>query len=68
MLGSLNVIWPWKKIIGETKNFQGEIVKIQENILPYFNSVDAWLILMFIAIGIIIIYIIEKAGSRNEAV
>lgn len=60
MLGSLNVIWPWKKIIGQAENAKGEIVKVQENILPYFNSSEAWYIIVFIVIGFVIVYAIDR--------
>lgn len=66
MLGSLNVIWPWKKIIGEMENAKGEIVKVQENILPYFSSSEAWYILVFIIVGFLIVYTIDKFSSTKK--
>ncbi len=73
MIGSLNKIWPWKEALTFRTSRTGEIVPlIQENILPnnYFSvtgeSPQMLTALLFAAIGVLIVIIIEKMANYNR--
>lgn len=54
MLGSLNKVWPWKEIVAETEN----------NVLPHSYL---WEGVGLMAVGFIVVYIIEKVSARKGA-
>ena len=70
MIGSLNKIWPWKETITFRTDRAGDLVPlVQENILPhkYYavtgESPQMLMALLFVAIGILIVIIIEKISN-----
>lgn len=70
MIGSLNKIWPWKETVSFRTNTAGEVVPlIQQNILPteYMSktgeSPQMLTALLFAAIGVLIVIIIEKIAN-----
>lgn len=72
MLGSLNKVWPWKKILQWRSNSKGEQVPfLEENIMPgayeqiyHQPSYLTFAILLF-ASGFLLIYLLEKfVGKR----
>ena len=74
MIGSLNKIWPWKETISTRMNSKGEIVPlIQNNILPdqYLqktgNDPHFLQALLFFAVGILIVVIIEKIAVMMDS-
>ncbi len=67
ILGSLNKIWPWKKVI-ETKTFGEKIIVINEqNVMPFSFEGDAQLTTAIVTamIGFSLIFILERAASKK---
>ncbi|GMN09376.1 DUF368 domain-containing protein [Croceitalea sp. MTPC9] len=67
ILGSLNKIWPWKKVLA-TKAFGEKIVVIDEkNVLPNAFEGDSQLILAIglAIIGFSLIFILERIASKK---
>ena len=67
MLGSLNKVWPWKRVLTTRIDSHGEEVAVLEkSILPqYFegdNQITLAVVLMIA--GFLTIFIIEKAGEK----
>jgi len=60
MLGSLNIIWPWKVIIDTYIDPRGVEKKIQENIFPTEIDQMFFYIIGYIAVGFVVVYLIEK--------
>ncbi len=71
LLGSLNVLWPWKKILETTVNRHGEIIPlVQENISPFvFQATigDAHLLTsIFTAlVGFLIVFGLEIISRKH---
>ena len=67
ILGSLNKIWPWKKVL-ETKTFEDKTVVINEqSISPFAFKSDPQLILAITlaVIGFFLIFILGRATSKK---
>jgi putative membrane protein len=66
ILGSLNKIWPWKKILEVIRIGEKEII-IDENISPFLYDGDNKLTFAIIAalIGFSLIFILEKTASKK---
>ena len=70
MIGSLNKIWPWKRVISWRLNSHNEKVSLAErSILPSSYEGDSQLMLavIFIVIGFITILFLERLGRKKEA-
>ncbi len=69
MIGSLNKLWPWKKVLSWRTNSEGiRVPFIEKSILP--NQFDGdpriiW-VLLFIAIGFLLILILERLAMKKE--
>jgi len=67
ILGSLNKIWPWKKVL-ETKTFGEKTVVVDDmNVLPGAFEGDSKLMLAIILaiLGFSLIFILEKLASKK---
>ncbi len=66
ILGSLNKIWPWKKIL-ETRVIGKKVIVIDENISPFAFEGDPRILYAIIAaiIGFSLIFILEKVASKE---
>lgn len=67
ILGSLNKIWPWKKVI-ETKTFGDKIIVVDDiNVLPGAFEGDSKLMLAIILamLGFSLIFILERSASKK---
>ncbi|MDT7829952.1 DUF368 domain-containing protein [Pricia sp. S334] len=66
ILGSLNKIWPWKRIM-ETKTIGDKEIIIDENVSPFAFEGDNQLIYALIAaiIGFSLIFILERTASKR---
>ncbi|NLB26571.1 MAG: DUF368 domain-containing protein, partial [Bacteroidales bacterium] len=72
MIGSLNKIWPWKKVISTFTDWHGEVKPlVEKNILPWQyekitgeNSMLA-LALIFAIAGFITIFVLERL-TKNQ--
>ena len=64
MLGSLNKVWPWKRVV-ETYTDSHGVIKplIEENILPNQYVVEA--VVLMIA-GFFLVYFLEKLSSKKQ--
>lgn len=69
ILGSLNKIWPWKKVLSYRTNSKGEQVPfLDESISPFSFDGDNQIMFAFglMIIGFITIFILEKLGSKKQ--
>ena len=69
MIGSLNKIWPWKKVLTWRVNSKGLSVPLTEqSILPSNIVGDNQLefALVLIGIGFVVILLLEKFGPENK--
>lgn len=67
ILGSLNKIWPWKKVL-EVKTFGDKIIPINEqNVSPFSFEGDSQLTFAIVAalIGFSLIFILERVASKK---
>ena len=67
IIGSLNKIWPWKKVL-ETKTFGDKtIVVADKNVFPWAFEGDNQLMLAILLaiIGFSLIFMLEKAASKQ---
>lgn len=72
MLGSLNKVWPWKEVVEYRQNRHGETVPfLDHNILPGSysqltgNDAQLGLALLCVAIGVVVVLLIEYVGARK---
>jgi len=71
MIGSLNKIWPWKKILKTRINSEGtEVTLLDKSILPTSYDGDNQLViaLIFIVVGFAAILILEGLGKKKTDV
>ncbi|RED47959.1 DUF368 domain-containing protein [Seonamhaeicola aphaedonensis] len=69
ILGSLNKIWPWKKVLSYRTNSKGEQVPfLEESISPFSLDGDNQILfaLGLMIFGFITIFILEKLGSKTQ--
>jgi len=66
MLGSLNIIWPWKVIIDTYIDPRGVEKKIQENIFPTEIDQMFFYIIVYIIVGFVAVYLIEKFSYTSS--
>lgn len=68
MIGSLNKIWPWKKVLSwRTNSHQERVPLLEESISPFSFEGDnqLGLAIVLLVIGFLTIFILEKLGSRK---
>jgi putative membrane protein len=71
MVGSLNKIWPWKKILKTRVNSEGdEVTLLDQSILPSSYDGDNQIVLaiIFVVVGFATILILEGLGSQKNKV
>lgn len=66
IVGSLNKIWPWKRVL-ETREIGEKIIVIDENVSPFNFEGDNQLIYAMIAaiVGFSLIFILERIASKK---
>ncbi len=70
LLGSLNRVWPWKKVLLARLNSHGEIVPVQvKSVLPSNFSGDSQLLgaIFFMLLGFILLLFIEFSTKEEMA-
>lgn len=74
LLGSLNVIWPWKQILQTTIDRHGELIPVvQENLLPwqFFDATgrdpQVMLALLLALFGAILVFGLELFAKKGQA-
>ncbi|SDS30144.1 putative membrane protein [Formosa sp. Hel1_31_208] len=68
MIGSLNKIWPWKKILKTRINSEGmEVTVLDESILPSSYAGDSQMLfaVLIVVIGFATILILESFGNKK---
>jgi len=69
MIGSLNKLWPWKKILSWRTNSEGhEVPFIEKSVLPNAYEADPrilW-VLLSMTIGFVLILMLEKLATKKE--
>ncbi len=72
LLGSLNVIWPWKEVLENITNRHGELVPVvQRNIVPHtFEQLTGEPSMWFLALlaccsGVVLVMLTEYLGSKS---
>ncbi|WP_426429709.1 DUF368 domain-containing protein [Winogradskyella sp. HB-48] len=71
MIGSLNKIWPWKKILKTRINSEGEeVTLLDQSILPSSYDGDNQIVLaiIFTIVGFATILILEHLGNRKDKI
>ena len=69
ILGSLNKIWPWKKVLSFRTDSKGEQVPfLEESISPFSFEGDNQLVIAvgLIFLGFATIFVLEKLGSKKQ--
>jgi len=69
MIGSLNKVWPWKKVISTRLDRHGEIVPLmEESVLPQYFEGDPELVtaLIMAVVGIIVIFLLDRYGMQES--
>ncbi|RNC84882.1 MAG: DUF368 domain-containing protein [Winogradskyella sp.] len=68
MIGSLNKIWPWKKVLSTRLNSEGvEVPLLEKSILPNNYQGDNQLVIaiVFVVIGFVTILVLERFGNQK---
>lgn len=68
MIGSLNKLWPWKKVLSWRTNSEGlQVPFIEKSILPtqFDGNANTLLVLLFITIGFLLILILERLSTKK---
>lgn len=71
MVGSLNKIWPWKKVLKTRFNSAGEeVTLLDQSIMPssYVGDNQLLMAIVFICIGFASILVLESLGSKRKYV
>lgn len=69
MIGALNKIWPWKKVLEYRTNHSGEEVPfIEKSILPgqYDGDPQILYAVVFLILGFLSIYLLERIAARKN--
>ena len=72
ILGSLSILWPWKKAVylmkdGEYVTKHGrKLIAYYEQVLPSTLNMEFWIAIFLIFLGIFSIYFIEKKSNVTE--
>ncbi len=69
MIGSLNKLWPWKRVLSWRTNSEGlEVPYIEKSILPNYYDSDPKVIwvLSFITLGFLLILILERLAAKKS--
>jgi len=66
MLGSLRKIWPWKETLTTFMDSHGkEIPSLQSNIIPSSFTIEVGLALLFMFIGILVVWGLDLWAHKN---
>jgi len=69
MVGSLNKVWPWKKVLSSRLNSDNQTVPFTEkSIMPFNFDGDNQLLLAIVlmVIGFLTIFVLEKRANKNS--
>ncbi|MEO6348865.1 MAG: DUF368 domain-containing protein [Aquaticitalea sp.] len=69
IFGSLNKIWPWKKVSTWTTNSEGiQMPLVEKSISPYYYEGNPQLVfaILLMFVGFLTIFILEKIGDKKD--
>ena len=73
IIGSLGIVWPWKKTIflEESGIFvldikQHKIVENYERFIPDFSMQETWIAIFYIILGLGVILVLDFYGRKKE--
>lgn len=69
MIGALNKIWPWKQVLEFRVNHNGEEIPfLEKSVLPgnYPGEAQIGLAILFIILGFLSIFILERIAKKKE--
>jgi len=69
ILGSLNKVWPWKKVLNWRENSEGiQVPFLEQSVSPFTFEGDNKIVLAicFMIIGFLTIFLLEKFGSKSN--
>jgi putative membrane protein len=69
MIGALNKIWPWKEVLEYRINHTGEEIPfLEKTILPtnYASDPLIWSALLFMIIGFLTIFLLERIATKKN--
>ncbi|MEH6559315.1 MAG: DUF368 domain-containing protein [Oceanicoccus sp.] len=73
LIGSLNLVWPWKQTLSYYQNSSGEQLPLQQsNVWPWvYQSIsglnsNVLQCVLFAAAGLFVVYLLEKMGPKQE--
>ena len=74
LVGSLNVLWPWKEIVETTVDRHGETIPlVQQNILPWTyesvtgNNAQLRVAILITFVGFLIVFFLERMGDQKTS-
>jgi putative membrane protein len=73
LIGSLNLVWPWKQTLSYYQNSSGEQLPLQQsNVWPWaYQSISGFesnvlQCVLFVVVGLFVVYLLEKIGSTQK--
>ena len=69
IIGSLNKVWPWKKVLTWRENSEGlQVPFLEESISPFSFDGDNKIVvaISFMVIGFLVIFLLEKLGAKTN--
>lgn len=69
LIGSLNKVWPWKKVLQYRTNSHGEQVPfLEQNVLPMNYEGEAYLIgaIVLTVVGFVVVFLLERLGEKEK--
>lgn len=72
--GSLGMVWPWKRVVYKMENGialldakGAKIIENYERYWPDFGLNETWFAMLFVALGVGIIFLIDRYGEERKA-
>lgn len=73
LIGSLNLVWPWKQTLRYYQNSSGEQLPLQQsNVWPWtyqsLSGLESNVLecILFIILGLFLVYLLERVGSKQS--
>jgi putative membrane protein len=73
MIGSLNKVWPWKRVLTTYTSSKGELKPLlEENVLPLnyleLTGKEPYMVacVLLAIFGFLMVYLLERLSSRKE--
>jgi putative membrane protein len=73
LIGSLNVLWPWKQVLEATINRHGELIPlVQRNLSPLDYPIlvgepgQLWLAILAASVGFLIVFVLDRLSYKQS--